>query len=130
MTCVSVLLVVLVMLLFCAGCVSKTQNTSIKITEPDVGDITTVTEGSFDVYTADFRVENPTNSTFYNVELTVNLLPLTLYCHPQSTTIDIPVMNPVEKRIERWSFSEFSDLGCQYNSSYSVTSDNQGISWL
>lgn len=127
---ISGILVILVILLVSAGCVSKTQNTSVRITGLDVGDLTPVTEGSFDVYTADFRVENPTNMTFQNVEVTINLLPLTLYCHPQSTIIDIPVLNPVEKRIERWSFSEFSDLDCQYNSSYSVTSEMQGFSFF
>ncbi len=121
---VFIILAVLVILLACAGCVSKTQNTVIRVTDLEVGDITPVPDGSFDVYTADFRIENPTNATFQNVEVTVNLLPLSLYCHPQSTTVDIPVLNPVEKRIERWSFSEFSDLDCQYNSNYTVTTEN------
>jgi hypothetical protein len=127
---VSMILIVFIILLACAGCVSKTQNTVIRVTDLEVGDITPVPDGSFDVYTTDFRVENPTNMTFQNVEVTVNLLPLSLYCHPQSTTIDIPVLNPVEKRIERWSFSELSDLDCQYNSSYTITTENQGTSFF
>lgn len=127
---VLMILAVFVILLVCAGCVSKTQNTVIRVTDLEVGDITPVPDGSFDVYTADFRIDNPTNMTFQNVEVTANLLPLSLYCHPQSTTINIPVLNPVEKRIERWSFSEFSNLDCQYTLRYTVTTEMQGTSFF
>jgi len=107
-----------------ACCVSsRTPNTAITVTSDDLDSFTPVNTGSVDFYTADFRLENPTNRTFENIEVEVTLMPVTAYCHSQSATFDVPSMIPKEKVTERFSFSEFADLDCAYNFTSSVTSD-------
>jgi len=107
-----------------AGCMStRIQNTAITVLSDDLDSFTPVNVGSVDFYTADFQLENPTNKTFENIEVQVNLMPTTAYCHSQSATFDIPSMTPHQKQKETFSFSEFADLDCAYNFTSSVTSD-------
>ncbi|MFY9981241.1 MAG: hypothetical protein WAK75_01590 [Methanoregula sp.] len=117
----------LVLVIACAlgaGCLSsRGQNTQITVMSEELDSFNPVNVGSFDFYTADIRVENPTNLTFDNVEIQVHLMPTTAYCHSQSATFDIPSMTPYQKLKETFSFSEFADLDCAYNFSSSVTSD-------
>ena len=102
----------------------RTPNTAIMVTSNDLDSFTPVNTGSVDFYTADFRLENPTNRTFENIEVGVTLMPVTPYCHSQSATFDVPSMTPKEKVTEVFSFSEFADLDCAYNFTSSVTSDD------
>ena len=118
------ILVMAAALLLAAGCVSsRITNTAITVTTDELDNFVPVNTGSFDFYTTDFQVENPTNRTFDNIEVQVRLMPTTAYCHSQSATFDIPSMTPYQKLKETFSFSEFADLDCAYNFSSSVTSD-------
>ncbi|MGA2918047.1 hypothetical protein [Methanoregula sp.] len=110
---------------FGAGCVSKAPNPSVRVTGTDIEDITPVQVGDFDVYTANFRIENPTNKTFNNVDVRFNLIPATIYCHTQTQDVMIPSVAPLERKTERFSFSEFADLNCEYTYTFEVTSDTE-----
>jgi hypothetical protein len=114
---------VVLSLLLVAGCVSRAPNTAITVTSDNLDDFTPVNTGSVDFYTADFRIENPTNQTFQNIEVQVTLNPVVAFCHIQSATFTIPSLAPREKKTEQIAFSEFSDLDCAYNFTSSVTSD-------
>jgi len=105
------------------GCVSQAPNRDITVSSTDLESITPVNIGSVDVYTTDFRIKNPTNLTFAHVGVTITLIPVMSYCHTQTTLIDIPVLAAQEKRVERVSVSEFSDLACEYTFTYDVISD-------
>ncbi|WP_292427007.1 hypothetical protein [Methanoregula sp.] len=107
------------------GCVSKAPNTAITVTSDDLDSFTPVNTGSVDFYTTDFRIENPSNWTFENIEVHVTLNPLTAFCHAQSATFEIPSLAPKEKKTEQISFSEFADMDCAYNFTFSVTSDQE-----
>lgn len=89
----------------------------------DLDSFTPVNTGSVDFYSADFQVENPTNTTFENVEVQISMMPITAYCHSQSSTFDIPSLLPHQKLKETFSFSEFADLDCAYNYTSYVSSD-------
>jgi hypothetical protein len=119
-----VILGMLVILSISAGCVSGYQNTAIRITSMDISDIITIPVGSFDTYTTNFRVENPTNVTFENVKAQIVLIPSMTYCHQQVTNLEFPVFYPHEKKNEQISFSEIGGLDCAYTYRYTVTSDN------
>ena len=113
-------------LCFCmlgVGCVSRAPNPVITVTSDDLDSFTPVNTGSVDFYTTDFRIENPSNRTFENIEVQVTLNPVTAFCHVQSATFEIPSLSPKEKKTEQIAFSEFSDLDCAYNFTSSVTSD-------
>ena len=105
------------------GCVSRAPSTAITVTSDNLDDFTPINTGSVDFYTADFRIENPTNRTFENVEVEVTLNPVVAFCHIQSATFEIPSLAPREKKTEQIAFSEFADLDCAYNFTSSVTSD-------
>jgi hypothetical protein len=105
------------------GCVSRSPNPDITVTSPDIDDMTPVNAGSFDIYTAEFQIKNPTNQTFSNVEVKINLIPALSYCHSLSKSMDYPVLNPQEKKTEPISIAEFSDLGCRYSFLYDVASE-------
>jgi hypothetical protein len=108
----------------CAGCLSgSVQNTAIQVTTDTLDSFNPVNVGSFDFYTADFQVENPTNRTFDNVAVQVTLMPISAYCHSHSATFDISAITPLQKMTETFSFSEFADLDCSYNFTSSVISD-------
>jgi hypothetical protein len=118
------ILVMAVALLIAAGCISsRMTNTAITVTTDELDNFVPVNTGSFDFYTTDFQVENPTNRTFDNIEIQIHMMPTTAYCHSQSATFDIPSMTPYQKLRETFSFSEFADLDCAYNFSSTVTSD-------
>ncbi|MFA6364043.1 hypothetical protein [Methanoregula sp.] len=117
------IVIVVLALLLAAGCVSRAPNTAITVTSDNLDDFTPVNTGSVDFYTVDFRIENPTNRTFENVEVQVTLNPVVAFCHIQSATFEIPSLAPREKKAEQIAFSEFSDLDCAYNFTSSVTSD-------
>ena len=107
-----------------AGCISsQVQNTAIQVTTDTLDSFNPVNVGSVDFYTADFRVENPTNRTYDNVEVQVTLMPISASCHSHSATFDIPTLIPRQKMTETFSFSEFADLDCSYNFSSSIISD-------
>ena len=110
---------------FGAGCVSTVPNLSVRVTGTDIEDITPVQVGDFDVYTANFRIQNPTNQTFNNVDIRFNLVPTTIYCHTQTRDVTIPSVAPLEQKTERFSFSEFAGLTCAYTYTYEVTSDRE-----
>jgi len=122
----SVWLIVSLLLIMslCAGCTSKYHNPDITVSSADIDGITPATVGSFDVYTASFRVENPTNMSFKNVEVRINIVPLLSYCHPLSKTIEIPVLFPAERITIPFSIAEFNDLDCQYSYTFSAVSEN------
>ena len=118
------ILVMAAALLLAAGCISsRMTNTAITVKTEDLDNFIPVNTGSFDFYTSDFQVENPTNMTFENVEIRVTMMPTTAYCHTQSATFEIPSLAPYQKQKETFSFSEFADLDCAYNYTASVTSD-------
>ena len=118
------ILVMVVAFLLAAGCISsRITNTAITVTTDELDNFVPVNTGSFDFYTMDFQVENPTNMTFENIEVQIRMMPITAYCHSQSAIFDIPSMTPHQKLRETFSFSEFADLDCAYNFSSSVTSD-------
>ena len=118
------ILVMAAAFLLVAGCVSsRITNTGITVTTDELDNFVPVNTGSFDFYTTDFQVVNPTNVTFENVEVEVTMMPITAYCHTQSATFDIPSLTPHQKVRETFSFSEFADLDCAYNYTSSVTSD-------
>lgn len=119
-----ILLLFLIMLL-CAGCISKYHNPNITVSSSNLDNIAPFNVGSVDLYTVNVWVENPTNVTFKNVEVQANLMPTLLYCHSQSKTIDIPVLAPSEKSLQQISFSEFANLDCEYSFTYDVVSDNK-----
>jgi hypothetical protein len=119
-----ILLLVLIMS-FGAGCISRAPNSSIRVTGTDIEDITPVTVGDFDVYTADFKIDNPTNMTFTNVDVKFNLVPTAMYCHTQTQDVTIPSVTPLEQKTEQFSFSEFSGLNCEYTYTYEVSSDRE-----
>ena len=83
--CFLIVLVVLSLLLV-AGCVSRAPTTAITVASDNLDDFTPVNTGSVDFYTADFRIENPTNRTFENVEVQVTLNPVVAFCHLQAAT--------------------------------------------
>jgi hypothetical protein len=105
------------------GCTSRSPTTSIRISETNIEDITPVQVGQFDTYTATFRMENPTNQSFRNVQIRFNLVPTTMYCHTQTQDVNIPTVNPLARKTMQFAFSEFADLDCQYTYTYEVTSE-------
>jgi hypothetical protein len=111
-------LVLLVMV--CSGCVSRSGTRDITVNSLDPGDIPKDTVGNFDIYTQSFQITNPTNSTFENVEVAITLMPTAAYCHGQTKTFSIPSLFPLMKKTVRVSIAEFSDLDCQYNYTYQV----------
>jgi hypothetical protein len=117
------ILVLLLIASFGAGCISRAPNTAVRVTGTDIEDITPIRVGDFDTYTVNFRIENPTNRTFNNVDIRFNLIPTTKYCHTQTQDITIPAIAPLERKMERFSFSEFADLDCQYTYTFGITSD-------
>ena len=106
-----------------AGCVSRSPNPDITVTSPDIDDMAPVNAGSFDIYTAEFQIKNPTNQTFRDVEVKISLIPAMAYCHSLSKSMDYPVLNPQENKTERISIAEFSGLGCQYSFLFDVASE-------
>ena len=109
---------------FGTGCVTKAPNTVVRVTGTDIEDITPIRVGDFDTYTANFRIENPTNQTFNNVDVRFTMVPTTMYCHTQTQDVTIPTISPLERKMERFSFSEFANLNCQYTYTFEVTSDS------
>jgi len=118
---VTVRMVLLVFLvLVCTGCVLRSANTDITVTSLDLGEIPKDPVGNFDVYTMNFRITNPTNNTFENVDVEISLMPTSAYCHGQTKTFSIPRLFPLMKKTVQVSIAEFSDLDCQYNYTYQV----------
>jgi hypothetical protein len=109
---------------FGVGCVTRAPNTVVRVTGTDIEDITPIRVGDFDTYTANFRIENPTNQTFNNVDVRFTMVPTTMYCHTQTQDVTIPTISPLERKMERFSFSEFANLNCQYTYTFEVTSDS------
>ena len=73
--------VFLVVMLFLTGCVSPARNKDITVDNLDPGGFAPDRIGNFDVYTGNFQIINPTNSTFENVEVDLTLAPTAAYCH-------------------------------------------------
>ena len=104
----------------CTGCISRSGNTDITVTSLDLGEIPKDPVGNFDVYTMNFRITNPTNSTFENVDVEISLVPALAYCHGEAKTFSIPRVFPLMKKTVQVSIAEFSGLDCQYNYTYQV----------
>ena len=108
------------LVLVCTGCVLRNANTDITVTGLDLGEIPKDPVGNFDVYTMNFRIANPTNTTFENVDVEISLMPTSVYCHGHIKTFSIPRLFPLMKKTVQVSIAEFSDLDCQYNYTYQV----------
>ncbi|WP_321507437.1 hypothetical protein [uncultured Methanoregula sp.] len=117
-----VLLVLIVMSLG-TGCVSQVHNQDITVTSPDIDNPEPVNAGSVDMYTPQFRITNPSNRTFTNIRVRIDVIPSLSYCHSLSKEIGIPALYPGQKRIELVSIAEFSNIDCQYSFTSDVTSD-------
>jgi hypothetical protein len=120
---VYLILLILLVVSLSTGCTSRSPTSSIRISETNIEDITPVQVGQFDTYTATFRLENPTNQSFRNVQVRFRLVPTTMYCHAQTLDVTIPAVNPLERKTEQFAFSEFAELNCQYTYTYEVTSE-------
>jgi hypothetical protein len=108
------------LVLVCTGCVSQSRNTDITVNSLDLGEIQRDTVGNFDIYTMNFLITNPTNTTFENVNVEISLMPVIAYCHGQAKTFSFPQLSPLMKKTVQVSIAEFSDLDCQYNYTYRV----------
>lgn len=82
-------------------------------------------QGSYNVYTETFQIKNPTNQTFTNFDIQITANPMTLLCHPQTKILTVPVVLPHQILTEEVSFSEFSNVSCQYTYSFDVFPKNQ-----
>jgi hypothetical protein len=111
-------------MLFFAGCVSPVRNMDITVNNLDYGGFVQDTVGNFDVYTGNFQVTNPTNSTVENIEVDLTIAPTAAYCHGLTKTFSIPRLVPGEKRTVLVSIAEFGSLDCQYNYTYQVFTQN------
>jgi hypothetical protein len=120
----AVLIVIFFLMLFFTGCVSQNRNDSITITSLDPAGLSQDTVGNFDVYTGSFRITNPTNSTYGDVDVAISLAPVSSYCHGLTKTFNFPRFFPLEKKTVQISIAEFGSLDCQYNYSYNVFSKN------
>jgi hypothetical protein len=107
-------------MLFFTGCVSQNRNDSITVSSLDPGGFPQDLVGNFDVYTGSFRITNPTNVTFENVEVEIILAPTSSYCHGLTKTFSIPKFFPHEKKTVAVSIAEFGNLDCNYNYTYQV----------
>jgi len=117
------LLVILMTAAMSAGCISQPHNSDITVTSSDIGTPETANVGSVDMYTPQFRITNPSNRTYTNIRVRIDITPLLTYCHPATRTIEIPSLSPGEKKIEQAVIAEFSNIDCQYSYSYDVVSD-------
>ena len=106
-----------------AGCTTREPAQAIRITDSNIEDIAPVQVGQFDTYTATFRIENPSNITYKNVEIRFTMVPTTTYCHSQTQVVTLPSLGPLERKTEQFAFSEFADLNCQYTSTSAITSE-------
>lgn len=107
-------------MLFFTGCVSQNRNDTITVSSLDPGGFPQDIVGNFDVYTGNFRITNPTNVTFENVEVEITLAPTSSYCHGLTKTFSIPKFFPHEKKTVSVSIAEFGNLDCNYNYTYQV----------
>jgi hypothetical protein len=112
--------VIMVLMLFSAGCVSQNRNYDITVSNLNPEGFQQDIVGNFDIYTGSFQISNPTNMTFDNVDVEITLAPTAAYCHGVTKTFTIPRFFPLEKRKVLVSIAEFGDLDCQYNFSYQV----------
>ena len=119
-------ILILLIMLFCAGCVSNIQNHDITVSSLDLNGFPQDAAGNFDVYTGSFRIANPTNTTFENVEVDITLAPTAAYCHGLTKKFSIPRLFPFEKRTVQISIAEFGNLDCQYNYTYQVFTRKTG----
>jgi hypothetical protein len=119
-------ILILLIMLFCAGCVSYNQNHDITVSSLDPGGFPQDAVGNFDVYTGSFRIINPTNNTFDNVDVDITLAPTAAYCHGLTKKFSIPRLFPLEKRTLQISIAEFGNLDCQYNYTYQVFTQKTG----
>jgi hypothetical protein len=108
------------LMLFFTGCISSQRNYDITVSNLEPDGFPQDIVGNFDVYTGSFRVTNPTNITFENVEVEITVSPTAAYCHGLTRTFSIPTFSPHEKRTVRVSIAEFGNLDCQYNYTYQV----------
>jgi hypothetical protein len=114
------LVLILLLLLFFAGCVSQDLNPDITVINLNPDGFLEDIVGNFDVYTGSFQVANPTNRTIENVVVDITLIPTATYCHGMTKTYNFPRIYPSEKKTVEISIAEFGDLGCRYDYSYQV----------
>ena len=110
----------MILVVLTGGCTSTNRNTAITVTSLDNGEFPYDTVGNFDVYTGSFLISNPSNATAEKISVNIRISPTAAYCHGQTSTFDIPRMDPNAKKIVRISIAEFSGLDCQYNYTYQV----------
>ncbi|MFA5347585.1 MAG: hypothetical protein WC294_05575 [Methanoregula sp.] len=108
------------LVLTCTGRVSRIGVMDITVTSLDPDEIPKDPVGNFDIYTTNFRITNPTNSTFENVNVEISVMPTSAYCHGRTKTFSIPRLFPLMKKKVEISIAEFSGLDCQYNYTYRV----------
>jgi hypothetical protein len=114
------IIAILFIMLFFIGCLSQNRNVNITVNSLDPGGFQQDLVGNFDVYTGSFRITNPTNVTFENVEVEITLAPTSSYCHGLTKTFSIPKFFPHEKKTVEVSIAEFGSLDCNYNYTYQV----------
>ena len=106
-----------------AGCVSQVPNRDITVTSPDIDHPEPTNIGSVDMYTPQFRITNPSNKTYTNIVVNIDVTPLLTYCHPATKTIEITALHPREKTFEQIPIAEFGNIDCQYSFTYNVVSN-------
>jgi hypothetical protein len=118
------IIVIFVAVLF-SGCVTPGpyQNTDITVTARNTGDLDQEPIPPLDMYTADFLIRNPSNVTFTNVEVRVDMTPQASFCHHQEQEIAIPSLRPGQSVPKSIVFYEFGGLNCQYLPDFQVFSD-------
>ncbi|PKL58300.1 MAG: hypothetical protein CVV34_02985 [Methanomicrobiales archaeon HGW-Methanomicrobiales-5] len=114
------IVVIVLFLLFFAGCVSPTPNQNITVINLDTEGFVQDPVGNFEVYTGSFQIANPTNLTFENVDVDITLLPTATYCHGVTKTFHISRLIPSETKTVEISTAEFANIDCQYDYSYQV----------
>ena len=121
---ICIVFVIFITALF-SGCVATGpyQNTEITVTARDTGDLDQEPIPPLDMYTAGFLIRNPSNVTFTNVEVWVDMTPQASFCHHQTREITIPSLRPGQSVPKSIAFYEFEGLNCQYLPDFQVFSD-------
>jgi hypothetical protein len=114
------IVMIVIFLLFFAGCVSPTPNQNITVINLDTEGFIQDTVGNVDVYTGSFQITNPTNLTFENIDVDITLVPTALYCHGVTKTFHVPRLIPLDRRTVEISTAEFANIDCQYDYTYQV----------
>ena len=121
------MVVIILLLLPGAGCISHNRNSDISVTSLDPDEFAQDMVGDYEVYTGSFQITNPTNTTFDNIDVEISLTPTATYCHGNTQSFTIPRLLPLERRTVQLSAAEFANLNCLYNYSYLVSSTSGNV---